>query len=360
MRILCVIDSLGAGGAQRQLVELAKGFKEKGHEVEFLIYHDIIFFGSQLKEQNIPITIITESNYFKRLLKIRNAIRSYNPHVVISYLEAANFMATIAGFPARKWKLVVGERSANPAILSNKKLRSYRFFHLFADLVIANSYTNLELVKKANPFLKKNRLKVIYNFVNIPNIFLPKINTSKITNIVVAASYRPVKNLEGLIDAVILLPREYRENLRIDWYGDITIDSDFFHMAKVKLQEESLQETIHLHNKTKDIVDKYVQADFIGLFSHYEGFPNTICEAMAIGKPVIVTEVSDVPLFIKEGVNGYLCHSKNANSIAQSLIKAIDSNEDIKSNMGNANRIVADEFFNREKIVAQYLKLLNE
>ena len=86
MKILCFIDSLGAGGAQRQLVELAKGFKEKGHEVEFLIYHHIIFFGSQLKEQNIPITIITESNYFKRLLKIRNAIRSYNPDVVISHI----------------------------------------------------------------------------------------------------------------------------------------------------------------------------------------------------------------------------------------------------------------------------------
>lgn len=33
MKILCVIDSLGSGGAQRQLVSLAKGFKEKGNEV---------------------------------------------------------------------------------------------------------------------------------------------------------------------------------------------------------------------------------------------------------------------------------------------------------------------------------------
>ena len=39
MKILCVIDSLGSGGAQRQLVGLAIGFKERGHEVSFLVYH---------------------------------------------------------------------------------------------------------------------------------------------------------------------------------------------------------------------------------------------------------------------------------------------------------------------------------
>lgn len=39
MKILCVIDCLGSGGAQRQLVNLATAFKEKGHEVSFLVYH---------------------------------------------------------------------------------------------------------------------------------------------------------------------------------------------------------------------------------------------------------------------------------------------------------------------------------
>ncbi|CDS91584.1 hypothetical protein BN1088_1400001 [Sphingobacterium sp. PM2-P1-29] len=39
MRVLCVIDSLGSGGAQKQLVEIGKGLKEDGYEVEFLIYY---------------------------------------------------------------------------------------------------------------------------------------------------------------------------------------------------------------------------------------------------------------------------------------------------------------------------------
>src|SRR5690554_3879011 len=146
MKILCIIDSLGSGGAQRQLVELAKGFKEKGHEVSFLTYHDINFFKSELDNQDIPVKTIVEPNYVKRLFKIRKAIRRNEPDAVLSFLEAANFMATLAGFPYRKWKLVVGERSANPEILTNKKLRFYRKAHFFADYIVANSHKNLELV----------------------------------------------------------------------------------------------------------------------------------------------------------------------------------------------------------------------
>ena len=55
MRILCVIDSLGSGGAQRQMVNLAVGFKSKGHQVvvwfDFDVFDDGYVF---LKHGNAP------------------------------------------------------------------------------------------------------------------------------------------------------------------------------------------------------------------------------------------------------------------------------------------------------------------
>src|SRR5699024_196348 len=139
----------GSGGAQRQLVELAKGFKEEGHEVSFLIYHDFNFFKPALELAKIPVTTIVEPNYLKRTLKIRRFIRRSKPDAVLAFLEASAFIATVAGFPWRKWKLVVGERSANPDILKFPKLRFYRLCHLFTDYIVANSHANIELVKKA-------------------------------------------------------------------------------------------------------------------------------------------------------------------------------------------------------------------
>lgn len=54
-RILCFIDSLGAGGAQRQLVNLAIGLKKRGYIVHFLVYHVDNFYLPILQENCIGI-----------------------------------------------------------------------------------------------------------------------------------------------------------------------------------------------------------------------------------------------------------------------------------------------------------------
>lgn len=359
MKILCVIDSLGSGGAQRQLVELALGFKEKGHEVAFLTYHPLNFFKPVLDEAQIPVTIIEEANYLKRLLKMRRFIRRYEADTVLSFLAAANFISTLAGFPTKKWKLILGERSANPNVLTNKRLRFYRRFHSYADFVVANSNANIEIVKQVNSSLKDERLRVIYNIVNVPEKVISSSTDGKI-RIVVAASYRPVKNLDGLIQALENLPEDYKNKLEINWFGDISEENSYYQENKSKIESLGLTSILKLNNETQEIFEEFAKADFVGLFSHYEGFPNTISEAMVHGKPVIVTKVSDVPLFVKENENGFLADSTDFESLKDALKKAIDSSQELRAEMGEKNQEVAQTYFNRENIVSSYLKLMKD
>src|SRR6185312_15992024 len=97
LKILCVIDCLGSGGAQRQLVGLAVAFKEKGHDVTFLVYHEDNFFKATLDTAYISVILVQESNYWTRLLKMRRYIRHGQFDVVISFLDAANFICEMAG-----------------------------------------------------------------------------------------------------------------------------------------------------------------------------------------------------------------------------------------------------------------------
>ena len=166
MRILCVIDELGSGGAQRQLVELALGFRAAGHEITFLTYHPNSFYYTYLEEAKISVTLITSDNYIIRLLKMRRFIRKGNFNAVISFLQASNFICELSGFPFRKWKLVVGERSANPNIFKSCRLKLYRWFHLFANYIVANSEANMKIVKSINPFLPASKCRIIYNIVD--------------------------------------------------------------------------------------------------------------------------------------------------------------------------------------------------
>ncbi len=69
-KILCLIDSLGSGGAQRQMITLAKLLKEKDFEISFLIYHNDNFFIDDLRENTIPIEYCAPKNYLNRILKV--------------------------------------------------------------------------------------------------------------------------------------------------------------------------------------------------------------------------------------------------------------------------------------------------
>ena len=220
MKILCVIDSLGSGGAQRQLVGLAIGFKERGHEVSFLVYHEEDFFNKQLDDANIPVRKVLESNYFKRFFKMRRYIRKGNFDAVLSFLEAANFICELSGFPFRKWKLVVGERSANPNIKKSIKLRIYRWFHLMADYTVANSLANMKIIRSINPLLKKNKCKVIYNMIDTKtwkplNNYEYRRNVK--TNIIVIARHKYLKNLNGFIEALSLLTNQQLHKINVEW-----------------------------------------------------------------------------------------------------------------------------------------------
>lgn len=362
MKILCVIDSLGSGGAQRQLVELAKGFKEKDHNVSFLVYHPQDFYWKELENSNIGITYIEEPSYLKRLFKMRRFIRNGNYDAVLSFLEAANCISTFASFPYRKWKLVVGERSANPNILNSLKLRFYRWMHLFADYVVANSKVNIDIVKEANPLLSDKKCKVLYNFTTMKeDAFNASVKTNSKTIVAIPASYRRVKNLEGLIEGINLLDEKHKNSLIVNWFGskEISNGNNYFTNALNKIKEYNLENIIILNDVATIISDEYRKSHFVGLISHFEGFPNVICEAMTMGMPIITSRVSDLPDIIMENKNGFLCESTDVESIAEAFRKAIDTTDEKRKKIGMNNLKKANHLFNKNKIVEEYLKLLS-
>lgn len=356
--LLFFINYLGAGGAQRQIVELALGFKQRGYTVRFLVYQKEYgeFYSDYLKKRGVEIDGVYEKNYFKRVIAVRRYLRSHNFDVLIAFLEVASFMSELATLPTKKWKLIVGERSADPAKHKSIKLRFFLQCHTFADYVVANSYANIEMVKRIAPFVYRNKCKVIYNMLDSIKI-APDNNfhflANDYVNLVVAASHRYLKNLNGLIEGIKLLSDKEKLKLRINWYGSNKFD-DSLEKAKIKIQSYQLTDIFVFHKETLDIYNHMKKADAIGLFSYFEGLPNTICEGLLLGKPVVVTRVSDVPLMIKEDINGFLCDANDPISISKALSKLLDASAEQLRQMGLRNRTLGQSLFNKEKILDDY------
>ena len=355
--IICLIDSISSGGAQRQMVELAKGFKEKHYKVIFLIYHDIYFYKQTLED--FDIKLIKEDNPWLRIVKIRKFIRASKPDGVISFLQTPNLISILSSFPYRKWKLIVGERSADPKIKKSIRRKIYRWLYIYADFVVANSYENIKIVKEINPLLSNNKCKVLYNIIDqdtwkANEEYIPIKN--KKTHLTVAASHRYLKNAKGLIEGINLLKEENKLKLKVSWFGRKNED-DSYKEVKTLVEKYNLTKVIQFYNPSSELPKHFGYSDVIGLFSFHEGLPNTVCEAIVMGKPVIASNISDIPILL--GNKKEVLFNPNSKiEIANALEYIISLTPNDLTEIGLENKHRANQLLNRDFIINSYLTYL--
>ncbi len=87
------------------------------------------------------------------------------------------------------------------------------------------------------------------------------------------------------------------------------------------LEEQKLEEWIHMTGFCTDMADEYEQADVLLCGSTCESYPNVISEALAHGLVVISTPVAGVPEVIEDGVNGYLCDGYSGSAICRKILQ---------------------------------------
>jgi glycosyltransferase involved in cell wall biosynthesis len=359
--ILFVNNNLGQGGAQRRIITLARLFKQKGYKVEVVCYHDNDFFADLLEKEGIFVHWLITRNYLMRIIKFRQFIRKGNYDVVISLLSVSNFLNCLAAIGEKNWKVIIGESSAKEELFLNLKYKIYYYFYRYADTMVCNSNNAKRMWEQHRPQYK-DKLLTIYNPVILhetENNYVVK-RDGKL-HLVIAASYQYLKNIVDVIRALSLLSNEQRAKIKIDWYGrkEVQIgDTRAADEAMSLIRENHLEEVITLNDEIKDIANRMKEADIIGLFSRVEGLPNTILEGMMIGKPVIMTRISDYDVLIDK-TNGWLCDWDKPESIKVALLSAINTSDEKLLEMGVSSKRKAEELFENEKIINQWINLIN-
>lgn len=354
-KILLFIDVLGSGGAQRQLVELAKLLRIQGHDVFLLDYWDSDFYDSYLLQQRIRFEHCPTKGKWNIIRMFMRKVQTFKPNVVISYLENPSIVAVIGRLCTRqKFRLIVSERNTTQHNSWQTKLRMNLF--RFADFIVPNSHSQQAFIDKYYHFLRK-KVVTITNMVDTTR-FVPmqhKELTLPIKFVVVGRVVEQ-KNPLRFIEAIKKV-RDAGYQLRVDWYGD-PYPQSYYEQCQALVKRLGLQDYFQFHPATQDVVSVYHAGDVFVLPSIYEGFPNVLCEAMACGLPVIASNVCDNPYIMRDEVNGFLIDPLSVQDMSEKIRFMLELSVEDRFNMGKQSLEIVRSAFSAAQYQEAYIQLI--
>lgn len=360
MNILCVIDSLSSGGAQRQMVNLVCGFKSKGYDVEMLIYYpQLNFFRPEVEKAGVPIHEVNQKKGFslRVVAKLLSLIKSNRFSVIISFLDAPNIYCELAkAISISKVNLIVSERGC--CISSPSRIK--RLPHLLANKVVVNSFSHAKWLSSS--LFLKNKIQVIYNGYFIKNCFgRTQRSIDGNFRFLVIGRIEEGKNGLRLIQALIEYHKKFDVLPKVSWIGAQPTDTKSLkvrkQMDKLLLQNPLVQSNWEWLGECSDVQDQLSSCDALIHISLHEGLPNVVCEAFIAGKPVIASNVCEHPLLVKDGLRGFLCDPSSPESISESIKRFIDLTPRKRKELGDNARHYAEENLTAERMVSEYESL---
>jgi glycosyltransferase involved in cell wall biosynthesis len=359
-KIVFILESLGQGGSERQILRLASNFSKMDYKVLILTYHANSFYDTtNIVNHNLEICELCCKNKFKRLFFVRKKIRNFKADVIVSLILSTSIYAVLSTIDMHL-KHVLTWRFINNKIFYGINGIILNIICRFSKNIVFNSYAGMKLWLKHRPY-DYDKLKVIYNLIDMKNFLLPnKMECSELPDkvqIIVAARIVPVKNPDGLIRALTLLSENERNRLSISWYGQYNDNDNYFKKIKRQIEQFNLDSILKLKPPVENIEQLMSNANVIALFSHSEGFPNAICEGMLAGKTIIMPPISDYKVLI--GANGYIINSSSADSIAATLRKLLYTSADEFVSMGRLSRKRAQNLFNNDDNMRMWVEVIN-
>lgn len=357
MKILLFTDSLGAGGAQRQLVGLASLLYEKGYDVVVCTYHgNLDFYKQFLEEKGIRNVVIPDAvDSKKRIFAVRRFFLSENAEWVIAYQEIPSLIACVVKILGCKSKVLVSERNTTQSMALKEHLRF--FLYRYADAIVPNSYTQTDFLISRYPWMK-TKIKTIVNFVDIDVFKYFQHERKNTPEILIVASLMKSKNVEGIIAACELLKKRNCK-FHVSWYGISGVLTDYQQELIRITHDLGVSDVLQFFEKTKNIVEEYRNASFLCLPSYFEGTPNVICEAIASGLPVICSNVCDNHKYVQSGVNGFLFDPYKPSDIADKIQNALSLSAEDYLVFQENGRSIAEKSFSQELFIESYENILN-
>ncbi|MBS1808843.1 MAG: glycosyltransferase [Acidobacteria bacterium] len=311
MKITFLVRALNLGGAQTQMVVLAKKLQERGHQIQVIAFYDGVH-KKTLLESNVAVHTLDKRGrwdvigFLWRLIKL---VRHQSPDVLYGYLATSNLLTSFLRLFVPQSKAVWGLRVADLKLeyygwLSRLLCFLEQKLAWTASLVIANSQAGMRFAVGQGVPAKK--IIAIPNGIDIEK-FYPDESARKRTRaawkvaanellIGIVGRIDPIKEHKVFLSAAARLRQQY-PNARFACVGE-SVNNQYQEELYALVETLGLQQSVIWTGAQYDMLGVYNSLDLLTNSSSSEGFSNVIGEAMACGVPCVVTDVGDSALIV--------------------------------------------------------------
>ncbi|MDR7372308.1 glycosyltransferase family 4 protein [Flavobacterium aquidurense] len=355
MRIVQIIDSLEAGGAERMAVNYANAL------VGTIEFSGLI----ATRKEGILLNHVDEkAGYlylnkknkidFKAILKLRKYIKANKIDVIHAH-SSSFFIAVLVKLTLSKIKIIWHDHYGVSQDLISRKNLTLKYSSFFFIGIIA---VNSALKSWAESFLWCSNISYFPNFVDeeinsSEKIFLKGLEGKRI---VCVANLRPQKNHELLIKAANSIRNKFP-----DWsfhllgkdFNDVYSDT-----LRKKVEDLKLQNVVYFYGTTSNVSSALEQCDIGVLPSLSEGLPLALLEYGLHKLPVVVTNVGEISKIITSEKVGLIVDSDDLNQFEKSIQRLIE-NENYRIEMGLKLHEKIALNYSQEAIIDKYVLWLS-
>ena len=383
-KVVQIIGSLAAGGAERQLALHTIESKRLGLASPTILTlnpctGEDAHYAAMVNRVGIEVRhagahcsasvrrhIRQDAELHRRLCAIPVSLRPYTtdlageflqlrPDVVHAWLDYANVCAAIAALAVGVPRVVLTFRSLNPThfpgLCRPWMLPWYRIFAQDARVsFLANSTVGADDYA-AWIGMDRARITVVRNGIDPALLDTTDTQRTSLRNslcaesaLLIAGVFRIGEEKQPLLFADVARRVVARVPEAVFVVaGDGAMRSELEHATR------DLEKSFQLLGRRSDAPEILACADVALLTSRAEGTPNVLIEAQALGTPVVATAVGGIPDAVQDGVTGFLAPSGDAEALADAIVKLLRDTA-LRRRMAAAARTFARDTFSLERM----------
>ena len=354
MKIAFFIEHISNGGAERVITNLANSFSNHEHEclmITTLQRNDEYSLSNKVKRYVTQPNGYGKNRFggFKRLHLLRQILKKEKPDFLISFLNSALYHG------------VLTTRFLNvKSIISVRNDPNFDYPSLFSKIlakaILPMSEGAVFQTTDARdwfPQILVRKSTIIFN--PIAKSFYDVNHIASERSFVAVGRLNHQKNFPLLIDAF----SKFNETKQ-DWILKIYGDGELKDSLCEQIKALHLEDKVFLCGRSTSVATELSKSSVFVLSSDFEGAPNALMEAMAVGMPVISTDCpcGGPKMLINEGVDGLLVEVGNKEQLVDKML-LLANNEELRKTLAKGAKLKAS-MFTEERVYQEWYNYLKQ